>query len=609
MLTDSTSLPRSLLPGKLVRDNRSRVGRVVGQAGTVEDDGDNVALIAVDFWGREERRPERWLTPLGEDCPEALLVDRPDELMSWAEDAPLRLVALALSVDGGTGKAADIRSRLAGRVIEEERWENWWNRRTKALSSLPKHFRSVKAAKGNQYTLLCGVDDVPADLKPAAKAKSATAADWRKWLRTGAPENVPGRYPTKPVVEALAKWGDAETIEQVLTRLEVTAEGLLSRGDVSPQEAESWLTAIASAAIRRRETGGADPRGYDAARAGEVLARLSRIAGERTPLGLLLQAGAIDGTTDAWRRGFLAGMWDSFDGDGAREMYLGASTVLGRQARSDLARQITLAAFGPDFSERRHSELDRLLDTLPDAQRSQLLNEIIATAQPEQREGVLDYIAKSRHAEGSENLELRLVATLTLADERSELAARTSRELANALEPQNHSVDAGPVQFVFSATVERVSHVKANEQRKAEEREAAREAELEQERAEQERLRQQVRERNAELAANREESRLGLRQDMLLVIGELLQAAQGWNSLDDAVRDVEAGIALALGAGGAELLESNGKWVDFDTLLHNAEESVHPGTRVRVVAPGVIYRGGIHGDRVLLKAKVKHEAG
>jgi hypothetical protein len=56
-------------------------------------------------------------------------------------------------------------------------------------------------------------------------------------------------------------------------------------------------------------------------------------------------------------------------------------------------------------------------------------------------------------------------------------------------------------------------------------------------------------------------------------------------------------------------LEDPGDLVDFDPELHQSEGSVPPHASVRVIAPGVIYRGGIHGDRVLLKAQVKHEAG
>ena len=113
---------------------------------------------------------------------------------------------------------------------------------------------------------------------------------------------------------------------------------------------------------------------------------------------------------------------------------------------------------------------------------------------------------------------------------------------------------------------------------------------LEQGRQEQERLRQLSRDLTVELKAKREESRFEIRKDMLLVVGEVLQivARRQASSIDELAGDVEAGLTLALRAGGADLL------------------TTVPGGKV--VAPGVIVRGGID-ERVLLKPQIKQEAG
>ena len=50
---------------------------------------------------------------------------------------------------------------------------------------------------------------------------------------------------------------------------------------------------MAQASLRWREVAGPDSRGYQAARIGAVLARLSQIAGDRTPQDLLLRAGEV----------------------------------------------------------------------------------------------------------------------------------------------------------------------------------------------------------------------------------------------------------------------------------------------------------------------------
>ena len=601
-------------PDVLVRDNNSRVGKVVGDPVTREINGNSVEVVAVDYWGEEQRRPTSLLTLLDSNSPEALLWGRPEQLTSWVEKAPLKLVALALSVGGGKGKAVDIREKLSGRVIEEGQWDNWWKKHSRSLGALPDCFESVKAPKGNDYRLLTSVESVPSDLTAPARSKPVPMKVWREWLHSGAPEKVPGRYPTKPVTEALAKWDDAETVEQVLIRLVVSAEALMSKGDITATEAEGWLVAIAHAAIRRREIGGPDPRGYDAARASELLARLARIAGDRTPEALVLEAGALDGATDAWRRGFIAGLWETFEGDDAREMYRKSSAVLGRQARADLAKAIALAAVDPGYSRQRNSELDRLLDLLPEDQRTQLLREMIASATPGQNDGVLDYIANSRHASGPEHLGLRLMAALVLAEQESELLERTSEELASALEPKNHSVNADAASFSITVPVLRNTQIRLEEFIEGKETENSKvqvshETQLQQERLEQERLRRQVQALDAELEAQREESRLEIRQDMLLAVGEVLQSVYCRDRIEEMAGNVEAGLTLALRAGGAELLEKPGEMIKYNPQRHQAKDDLHESAIVKVLAPGVIFRGGVHGDRVLLKAHVKHEAG
>ena len=485
-------------PGTLVLDNRSKLGRVVSAAGTVDVDGVAERQFTVDFWGEDERRLERWLTPVDEDCPEALLLNRPTDLARWADEAPLKLVALALAVDGGSGQVSDIRAKLEGRVVDESQWKNWWSKRTKVLSSLPEHFNSVKVLKGNEYTLLSSVADVPADWKPPAKPKAATAADWKKWLTANTPEPPPGRFPTKPVVDALATW-PAESIEQVLNRLITSAQEISVQEDPSAQAAEGWLRAVAQASLRWRDVAEPDSRGREAARVGELLARLSRIAGERTPLGLLFQAGALDGQPEAWREGFLAGLWYIFGDEDAHQIYLQSSETLGRQARDSLARELFIAAFDPNFSEQRHRQLDRLLDALPESHRTWLLQEAVASAPADQRVNVLGYLANSRHAQGAEHLPLRTTAALLLSGGQGDLASRTSRELADALK----SVDAyGPeLGAVLAETQNDVEKAIADKDREIAKLRETYEAELESERQAKARFLLQAQELGAEVDA------------------------------------------------------------------------------------------------------------
>ena len=499
--------------------------------GRVEESGDRPSVV---FWadrksGKSERFQPNLLTPLTGYFPEAESQRKAGGDEAWKrfesgiKKAPLRLVALALSSCGNAGEPADIKEKLDKRVPIGP-WGSWWKRTEPKLSNLPQHFGIAENGQATEYKLRSSVADVPPDwIEP-----KVTPAEWKKWLNAKTSEPPPGRFPTKPVANALAKW-PAKDIEHALNRLIINALVLSADGGLSAQVAEGWLAAVATAAIRRRGIGGPDPRGYDAARVGEVLARLSRIAGERAPHELLLQAGVLDGAVDSWRRGFLAGLWESFEGENAREVYVNSSAILGRQARGDLSREMFLSAFGPDFSERRHSQLDRLLDAVPEAQRTQLLIEVIATAQPDQRDGVLDYLAGSRHASGPENLELRMVAALTLASEQSEFTIRTSRELADAIAPRvaleaklsfpakrgRAEVQKRPADAVLGDAIEAMREEIARKDREIAELTKAHAAELEDERRARDRFQLQARDLGAEVDSLQDKLRNALQGSAL----------------------------------------------------------------------------------------------
>ena len=578
-------------------DSRIQPGAFVWYApkgiGRVEETGGNPSVL---FWidrksGKTERLPPNLLTPLADYVPEAKPPGKAGGADPWkrfeseVKKAPLKLVALALSACGNSGGTADIKEKLDQRAPVGS-WGSWWKRTEPKLRELPAHFQIDGNGEDVKYVLLSSVSDVPEDwIEP-----KVTPADWKEWLLAKTHEPPPGRFPAKHVSDALAKWPE-NTIEQALDRVTVTAEGLLPSGSVSSQVAEGWLRAVAQASLRWREVAEPDPRGHRAARIGTLLARLSRVAGDRTPQDLLLRAGALDGEADAWRRGFTAGMWGAFEGEDARDIYLKSSAVLWHQAREDLAREIALAAFDPSYSTRRNYALDRLLDAMAESDRPQLIGEMIALSARGPKSGALDYIANSRHAakspDAAERLGLLLLATLLLGDGQGQLAAQASEELAAALiAPESGNA---AVQSLFQDTRDRIAEERARIAEEMESQRQAHAAELERERREQEQLRQQVRERNAELDARREESRLEIRKDMLLAVGEVLQTvARRQGSIDELAGNVEAGLRLALRAGGADLLDT-------------APEG-------KVVAPGVIVRGGVHGDLVLLPAQVKHEA-
>ena len=129
-------------------------------------------------------------------------------------------------------------------------------------------------------------------------------------------------------------------------------------------------------------------------------------------------------------------------------------------------------------------------------------------------------------------------------------------------------------------------------------------------RQEEEHLRQQIHDLNARMAASREESSLDIRRDMLLVLGEAIQLMYQQRAEPEiALRDVEAGMILALGAGGAQLLEIPDALVKYNPTRHKAEGETVAGTPMRVYAPGVIVPSARLGDATLLKALVHQVSG
>ena len=92
--------------------------------GKVKETDDSPLVI---FWdGKVEKKEASLLKSLANSGPVALLWDQPKELAPWAMEKPLKLVALALSIDGGKGKSSSIKEKLDGRVPLGTDWKTWW---------------------------------------------------------------------------------------------------------------------------------------------------------------------------------------------------------------------------------------------------------------------------------------------------------------------------------------------------------------------------------------------------------------------------------------------------------------------------------------------------
>ena len=543
---------------------------------------------------------------------------KPDSVESWVSDAPLKLVAWALDSLGRTARSTDVRRELEGTFVRDpgsewKTWKTWWERVLPAV----KQSGNFNVRKGSEITLMSRIAYVPAepwDTLPIpvkkAKTKGPSQADWKRWMLSDDTWPPPGPRPTKPVCNALAKL-PLKDIPLALNRIMGGAAELLESGSLSSHVAAGWAEAVSRGFVQFRELTPPDAVLSLAPQVGELLARLVEAAGySPESAGALLAAGGLPGQPDPWRRGFTEGVWNALqDLKGGGPELLEA---VERPQRAAVAQELVIAALCSTGPLRQHSELDRILDCLSYREPVYLIRDLIVRSAAEEapRGAVLDYVARSRHAAGlpdsTERLNLLAMASLLLSDGSGETVNKAAEQVGAALSGAAAEHQTGPVwPALLSGARQHIADLRAQHAQELEEQRLSHEARLEEMRREAEQLNRRVEGIRAQIAEGREESRMDIRQDMLLVMAETLQSLPEWADNPQAlVKNVEAKLGLALGAGGAERLGTIGETVPFDPRLHKSAKSIAIDSQVRVGVPGAIVRGKLTGDRVLIKAKV-----
>ena len=536
---------------------------------------------------------------------------KPDSVESWVGDAPLKLVAWALDSLGRTAKSTDVRRELEGNFVRDpgsewKTWKTWWERVLPAV----KRSGNFNVRNRSEITLMSRVADVPAepwDTLPhtakKAKTKAPTAADWKRWMLSDDTSPPPGPRPTKPACNVLGKL-PLKDIAPALHRIMGSAAELLESGSPSSHVAAGWAEAVSRGFVQFRELTPPDAVLSLAPQVGELLARLVEAAGYSPE-----SAGGLPGQPDPWRRGFIEGVWNALqDLKGGGPELLEA---VERPERAAVAREVVIAALCSTGPLRQHSELDHILDCLSYREPVYLIRDLIvrSAAGEAPREAVLDYVARSRHAAGlpdsTERLNLLAMASLLLSDGSGETVNKAAEQVGAAL--SGAAADqTGPVwSALLSGARQHIADLRAQHAQELEKQRLSHEARLEEMRRETEQLNQRVEGLRAQIAEGREESRMDIRQDMLLVMAETLQSLPEWADNPEAlVKNVEAKLGLALGAGGAERLGTIGEIVPFDPRLHKSAKPIAIDSQVRVGVPGAIVRGKLTGGRVLIKAKV-----
>jgi molecular chaperone GrpE (heat shock protein) len=548
---------------------------------------------------------------------------KPDSVESWANDAPLRLVAWALDSLGQKARSNQIKSKLEGDFVRDpdsewKTWETWWKRVLPAV----KHKDSEPyfgRGNGTEFILLSKVTDVPAvpwnDLTRKAKkaeTKAPTVTDWKRWMLSDDASPPPGPRPTKPVCNALANL-PVKDIALALHRIIGGAAELLESGSPSSHVAAGWVDAVSLGFVRFRELMPPDAVLSLAPQVGELLARLVKAA-ERSagPTAQMISAGGLPLLPGTWLPGFAAGIWDGVQKSGGSARDLLEAPFPTVQDRSGLAREIVIAALDSAEPARQHRELDRILDCLPYREPVYFIRDLIvrSAARDVPRGAVLDYVADSRHAAGlpdsTERLDLLAMASLLLSNGSGEAVNKTAEQVSAALSGAADEQQTGPVwPALLSGARQHITDLRAQHAQDLEEQRLSHEAKLEELRREAEQLNRRVEHLQSQIAEGREKLRMDILQDMLSVIAETLQSLPEWAyNPETLVKNVEARLVLALGAGGAERLGTIGEIVPFDPRLHKSAKPIAIDSQVRVGVPGAMVRGKLTGDRVLIKAQV-----
>ena len=251
----------------------------------------------------------------------------------------------------------------------------------------------------------------------------------------------------------------------------------------------------------------------------------------------------------------------------------------------------------------------------PPSNEVNLFRELVVRSAAEEvaREGVLDYVANSRHVFGapasSSRLDLLVLASLSLTDGQDRVAQQASHEIKEALsDSRDHNIGPGWGGLLSEAR-QYIGGLRTEYNHELESLRMSHAGTVEEMRGEQERLNRRLEGLRSQIAEGREESRMDILQDILTEIAVSLQSFhQHDDGSDVPVRDIRASLARALRAGGAEEFGTVGETVPYDPRLHQASAPTSTDSPVRVCVPGTIVRGKLTGGRVLTQARVAQQS-
>ena len=544
----------------------------------------------------------------------------------WVEGAPLRLLAFALRHrKERKGNVAQIKAVLHSQVEPAVKWSHWWQQ-TGRMAAESDHFE--RKGSGPITLRADEIADIPALPLPPPAKKSTPARpaappkaqrEWLRWFQ-GEGYAVPAKSgnPVKAAYDAL----DAcppESHRTALRRTMNTAKNFLAADKRPKSAATEWAHLLSRAAQLWRNHPDAADGAETAAIVGEQMAKLVQDAVFPEGCGRwLCQAGGLpDEQPEAWREGFAAGLGRAMplSGYDIRSWIDKAFSRMPPEHKAGIAQEIALAAFtsgAAPISSAQFARLDGLLSLLRDAEKSDFFqNLIIRTAVGKaHRQNVLNYITGARNGLTPEaSLNIMVLASLLLTDGSGPVVGQAAQGIGRALASDDAAGDAGSPLWegLLDEARRQFADLHAGLTNEIERQRQHYEEQLEECRREGERLNRQGQRVRAQLEAGREASKLDIRQDMLLVMSETLQGLrQSQDSPEQTLRNVAAGLVLALRAGDAEEFGAVGETVPYDPTRHQSDQPVPLNAVVRITYPGAAVRGKLTGagDRVILKAQV-----
>lgn len=559
-----------------------------------------------------------------EDGLQARLSSDRQEVLSWVEGGPLRLVGAALADLQGSGKAGALEVSLEPVLRESDQsidWRDWWRKMVlpaiKDCAGKKEYFE----VKGQTYALAPGVrvDKIPLgqlvvqSTQKSPKAESIPKPTWPRWFTSeqwplAERDTLPGTKPPDKIIQNIGSCAP-DVAERLTPRTVDCALEFVNRPGTKAESAQKWLELLLAGLSRYHELFRLDTSLDITLRGAKGLDRLVHTLlndGNQH----LLAASIKLAVSDPSRRKVLGwGVWHTYNynSEGTREfLEFLAKLVSDSQDRLAVWNDILLAAFAPWSFAGRVTDLDRILFYLHREEREAILRGIIlqaALGTVNERE-VADFVSASRHAgksNGPEKLNVTATAALALTEGREQnitVAAdayrlavqRPGPDTANALIPAILNVSRDYTKEALRQLESQLERTKRDYEAKLSERQGI------------------INELRSYIETKREESRLDIRRGMLEVIAETLEVLQiKSHSAEVSLRNAKSGLEIAIQAGGAEWFGVIGEVVEYDPRLHQGVDGAAKGILVTITARGALVPGKMTGDFILIKAKVSRQ--